>query len=51
MEQLTKDELIVLTNLLANAQVKVGEAQKAIELLDKLKRMIEQEEKCQPSVK
>lgn len=41
MDILTKEELIVLANLLANGQVKVGEAQKAIELLEKLKRMIE----------
>jgi len=44
MEELTKDELAILTNLLANAQVAVKEAAQAIQLLEKLQRMISQNE-------
>ena len=42
MEQLTKEELTILFNLLSQAQVPVKDAKPAMELLEKLKRMIEQ---------
>lgn len=40
-ESLTKDDLIVLANTFSGAQVRVADAQKAIELLQKLQRLIE----------
>ena len=43
MEQLTKEELTTLANLLASAQVPVKDAAPAMQLLAKLQRMIEQE--------
>ena len=42
MEQLTKEELTILANLLANAQVPVKDAAEAMRLLAKLQKMIEQ---------
>ena len=40
-EELTKEELIVLANLLANAQVPVKDAAQVMQLWEKLKRMAE----------
>jgi hypothetical protein len=48
METLTKDELMMLANLLAQAAVKVSEAKVAMELLAKLQRMIENEKHIPP---
>ena len=43
-EELTKEELETLAQLLANAQVRVQDAPGAMQLLEKLKRMIAQTE-------
>ena len=40
MEELTRDELILLANMYANAQVAVKDAKPAHELLLKLERII-----------
>lgn len=40
-EELTPDELTILVNLVANAQVPVKDALVAMQLLEKLKRMLQ----------
>ena len=40
METLTKEELVTLLNVLANANIKVSDAPAAIELFAKLQRML-----------
>lgn len=47
MEQLTKDELQVLAELLKNAQVRVADSALALTLLAKLQRMIENDGSAQ----